>query len=376
MKLYEFNSIISFQTILEKIYEIIEDMINNCFINKNDNTIDWINIVNIFPNWGIGRQELDLYFGLPGNAILFAAYYKITNDSKILNYLHLIMNTIRNRLDKSVEGVSLFSGKTSLIYMFSVLSSILGSDFNDEIEKLCNEVIDEIEPENMGLDLSDGLSGVLLGFISSYNILRNPTYYEFIEKISEVIIHKTKTNSQKDKFEMGMAHGCAGMILALSKAYLITNNKECLGTIQHLEDNIEIDKCNSDISWCHGIAGLGLMYLFLEHNFANGKYREKIERCAKILKNKVWNTSDCLCHGNMGTADFFIQYTKLENDKIAFEYLKQFLSIYRTRKGKWYCGCKQDVVIYGLMPGLSGIGYELLRILYPYDFPDVLILES
>ena len=32
------------------------------------------------------------------------------------------------------------------------------------LKKLCNEVIDEIEPENMELDLADGLSGVLLGF--------------------------------------------------------------------------------------------------------------------------------------------------------------------------------------------------------------------
>lgn len=375
VELYEFNSIISFQTIIDKTHIIIEEMINNCFINKNDNTIDWINIVNIFPNWGIDRQELDLYFGLPGNAIFFAAYYKITNDSKVLNYLHLIMNTIRNRLDKSVEGVSLFSGKMSLIYMFSVLSLILGWDFNDEIEKLCNEVIDEIEPENMELDLADGLSGVLLGFISSYSILEKPTYYEFIEKITKVIIHRVKSNLLKDKVDMGMAHGYAGIILALSKAYLLRKNKECVDAIQILEANIKVDEYNSDISWCHGIAGLGLMYLFLEHNFDNGKYHEKIERCAKILKNKVWNTSDCLCHGNMGTVDFFIQYSKLKSDKKALEYLKHFLCIYQTRNGKWYCGCKQDVVVYGLMLGLSGIGYELLRTLFPCDFPDVLILE-
>lgn len=237
------------------------------------------------------------------------------------------------------------------------------------------EVIDEIEPENMELDLADGLSGVLLGFISSYSILEKPTYYEFIEKITKVIIHRVKSNLLKDKVDMGMAHGYAGIILALSKAYLLRKNKECVDAIQILEANIKVDEYNSDISWCHGIAGLGLMYLFLEHNFDNGKYHEKIERCAKILKNKVWNTSDCLCHGNMGTVDFFIQYSKLKSDKKALEYLKHFLCIYQTRNGKWYCGCKQDVVVYGLMLGLSGIGYELLRTLFPCDFPDVLILE-
>lgn len=59
-----------------------------------------------------------------------------------------------------------------------------------------------------------------------------------------------------------------------------------MDAIQILEANIKVDEYNSDISWCHGIAGLGLMYLFLEHNFDNGKYHEKIERCAKILKIK------------------------------------------------------------------------------------------
>lgn len=34
---------------------------------------------------------------------------------------------------------------------------------------------------------------------------------------------------------MGMAHGYAGIILALSKAYLLRKNKECVDAIQILE---------------------------------------------------------------------------------------------------------------------------------------------
>ena len=42
----------------------------------------------------------------------------------------------------------------------------------------------------------------------------------------------------------------------------------------------------------------------------------------------------------------------------------------------WRCGVPLDVETPGMMDGLAGIGYELLRLAEPSQIPSVLILEE
>lgn len=46
-----------------------------------------------------------------------------------------------------------------------------------------------------------------------------------------------------------------------------------------------------------------------------------------------------------------------------------------ARDNGWFCGVPLGVESPGLMTGLAGIGYELLRLAEPTNLPSILVLE-
>jgi lantibiotic modifying enzyme len=84
-----------------------------------------------------------------------------------------------------------------------------------------------------------------------------------------------------------------------------------------------------------------------------------------------------LCHGDLGNLDFVMQAAeglgdprwRLEADRRAARILEGI-----DRQG-WLCGVPLKVESPGLMTGLAGIGYGLLRLAEPTRLPSVLVLE-
>ncbi len=359
-----------------EVYHLAAKLKHDAFINYQDSIVEWINIVNAYPSWGISEQGLDLYFGLPGNAIFLAALHKITQSQEDLLYLQLVLNSIEQKRKAVVyKDFSLFSGKTSLIYMYAVLSTLLGKKYNRDLERVCDELLGEVTIAELEDDIVNGISGVLIGFCCAYTVLKKDRYYKVIEKLAMKIVERIRNHTEKEISDMGVAHGYAGTLLALSKAYLITKKKLYMDTIFLVEKEISLDNGKLDISWCHGLVGLGLVYIGLGKLLGRGVYKEKIKKCEEKIRNRVWENSDCLCHGNMGTVDFYIEYSQYQNETIFMEYAKKIISYCLLKHKKWHCGCKQDIIVYGIMTGISGIGYELLRVLYPNELPNILLLE-
>lgn len=360
----------------KEIDKIADRIMQDAFIDSKHNIIEWFNVINAYPNWAVGEQDLDLYSGLTGNAIFFAALYRITKERKNLQHLQLIINTIERR-SQYLKGndFSLFTGKASLVYLYAFLAKILGTEYFKSLEKVCDEILEDIEIEKLEDDMISGISGILLGFSCAYKILKKRKYYQFIKKLADILTYRIPTYIKSKKLDNGVAHGYAGIILALSRAYIITKEEVYTESIVLLEKSIHLVANISDISWCHGAVGLGLVYIELEKTYKKGCYNKKILLCESALRHKVWETSDCLCHGNMGTIDFYVEYSKYKNDKTFLESAKELLVEHWSNKKNWYCGCKQDVVVYGLMVGMSGMGYELLRVLYPDILPDIMLVE-
>ena len=83
-----------------------------------------------------------------------------------------------------------------------------------------------------------------------------------------------------------------------------------------------------------------------------------------------------LCHGALGNLELFLQahavlgepHWRAEAERIAGGILADI-----ERRG-WQCGRESAVETPGLMTGLAGIGYGLLRVAEPQRVPAVLVL--
>lgn len=79
----------------------------------------------------------------------------------------------------------------------------------------------------------------------------------------------------------------------------------------------------------------------------------------------------CLCHGNLGNSELFLT---AGGSRKASAIVQQVLTDYQARR-QWRCGLPGGGTTPGLMCGLAGIGYGLLRHAYPDKLPSILNLE-
>ena len=103
-----------------------------------------------------------------------------------------------------------------------------------------------------------------------------------------------------------------------------------------------------------------------------------IERALFATKMYGFTDNDCLCHGNLGNTEILLEYSKECND----EEVRHMMLSARTQIAMDIINENYDCArsylhgykIPGFMTGISGMGYSLLRDLYP-ELPCILALE-
>ena len=131
------------------------------------------------------------------------------------------------------------------------------------------------------------------------------------------------------------------------------------------------------VAWCHGAAGIGLMRLAMLPNLDPkiGQW----EIATAVDATLAWGFGDnhCLCHGDLGNLDFLLQAGRALGRREWNEAVERLtLSVLEeVEQSGFRCGITKPVDIPGLMTGLSGIGYEMLRLAHPQTVPPVTTLS-
>lgn len=200
-----------------------------------------------------------------------------------------------------------------------------------------------------------------------------------------------------------LSHGITGIIYALTKlnneqfhieyqkaihSGLIYENTMYSDKYNNWLDNREEAKKeeNSDnrcmAAWCHGAPGILLarskMYNLVKDSSDYITVQCDIERALFATKMYGFTDNDCLCHGNLGNTEILLEYSKECND----EEVRHMMLSARTQIAMDIINENYDCArsylhgykIPGFMTGISGMGYSLLRDLYP-ELPCILALE-
>jgi lantibiotic modifying enzyme len=130
-------------------------------------------------------------------------------------------------------------------------------------------------------------------------------------------------------------------------------------------------------AWCHGAAGIGLGRLRALHHSSDEALRAEIHTALRATMANGFGMNHCLCHGDLGNLELLMQagdalddpHCRAEVDRVGAMILESI-----ERDG-WRCGVPLGIESPGLMTGLAGIGYGLLRLAEPALVPSVLTLE-
>jgi lantibiotic modifying enzyme len=132
------------------------------------------------------------------------------------------------------------------------------------------------------------------------------------------------------------------------------------------------------VAWCHGAAGIGLSRLSAFQYYPDERLYQEALIALKTTINQGFGQTHCLCHGDMGNLELLLQASLVLGDgkwQSEAERLCGAVLSSIDRYG-WYCGGPGGVELPGLMLGIAGIGYQLLRFAAPDQVPSVLTLAA
>jgi lantibiotic modifying enzyme len=129
-------------------------------------------------------------------------------------------------------------------------------------------------------------------------------------------------------------------------------------------------------AWCHGAPGIGLARLCLLPPGGDSGIRAEIDAALRTTLASGFGRNHSLCHGDLGNLELLLQASETLGDPRgqARTYRLAAVLLEGMEREGWRCGNPLGVETPGLMTGLAGIGYELLRLAAPSRVPSVLVL--
>jgi type 2 lantibiotic biosynthesis protein LanM len=130
------------------------------------------------------------------------------------------------------------------------------------------------------------------------------------------------------------------------------------------------------LAWCHGAPGVGLSRLRSRRHVADPEMEKEIDVALDSTLKKGFDRDHCLCHGDLGNVELFLEAAAAGRARWLSEANRIGARVLQgAAEGGWRSGIPRGVEVPGLMTGLAGIGYGLLRLAAPERVPSVLVLD-
>ncbi|MGQ8813596.1 type 2 lanthipeptide synthetase LanM family protein [Bacillus sp. NA_165.1] len=389
----------------------IGDYIKSIAIRGDDgHTVSWISMgMDVNEKLVYKGTDLGLYNGVTGIAYFFLYLGKETGDKEYIQLADQCINTAWEMIQKNVDrNISSFTGYGSLLYVLLHRAKLFGETVvNDQIIELL-EILEEMIDTDDQLDMISGCAGTLIVCLDIYQLFHSSKALDIAQKCGEHLLRKSQsmqngtawvTSSIHKTPLSGIAHGNAGICLSLARLYETTGDQRyldaCMAGIEY-ENSLYCPKENNwkDLRfteghtpdnhfvmyWCNGAPGLGIarigMARHIKSEIINNDISKSLE---KTMKDGFTEVSYSLCHGDMGNLELILlgadYFDSSQLNTFASQMMDHILKEVEKSGNHWKCGIPGRQQIPGLMLGLSGIGYQLLR-LYNRQLPSVLLVEG
>ncbi len=380
---------------------------------QDEGRANWLGITNENDAQGNVYRSLEvadynLYDGTSG-IVLFLAYLgAISPNSVYTQMARSGLATIQEQLEmlKQIDEPLLlgaFTGLGSLVYLFSHLASLWQ---DDHCLLLAEDVLSCIEKQieqELRLDILAGTAGCLLSLLSLYAVTPSQRLLSIALRCGDHLLTHAQTigdaiawqTMPKQPPMLGFAHGAAGIAYSLAKLSAISGEKRFLPAVQRAfiyerslfsqkeqnwpslglaEDGSLISRIQT--TWCNGAAGVGLGRLGAVKYLNDPLIYEEIEVAIETTFASGFGFNQSLCHGDLGNLETLLVAAQMFN-KAKYQALLTRISAMvfdGIERCGWVTGVPASVETPGLMVGLSGIGYQLLRLAEPERVPSVLLI--
>jgi class II lanthipeptide synthase len=363
--------------------------------------------------WSLVPMADDLYAGLPGVAFFLGYLGAVTGEARWERLARAAVESLLARWrnpSTTAPPLSLgaFTGWGGILYALAHLGALWQDrDLLAAAEPGIAPIAAGIEGDDE-IDVVGGAAGAIFGLLALHRAAGSRRALDVAVQCGEHLLSRSHpagsglgwlTRLAAEKPQIGFSHGNAGIGAALVELGAATGDDRFLAagldgfawerdafwpqleswlrgggeTPPPLESTVAI-------AWCYGAPGVGIARLRALSQARNSEERRalqtEVEEAARKTLDRGFGENHCLCHGDLGNLDFLLQAREALGDPgldAATDRQARAVLAGIARDG-WLCGTRGSVESPGLMNGIAGIGYGLLRLAAPDRIPSVLAL--
>lgn len=363
--------------------------------------------------WSLCPVRTDFYDGLPGVAMFLSYLGTTTRDERFSSLARKALGLAGQTAPMEPPAgapIGGFTGYGGLIYAYCHLAPLLDAP---ELLTAAEELVDplaELVTLDVEHDIIGGAAGCIAALLCLYECRPSERVLQAAISCGERLLATAtpfgrglgwNKPTMAGQALAGFAHGAAGESWALlrlaertgEKAFeqaawsaieyertLFSHSARNWRDVRNLDSGEragDADGPRYTSAWCHGAPGIGLARLDLLRRFPDETMQDEVAVACDTTMRTGFGLNHSLCHGDLGNVELLTRAatTRVFRDlHPRVEAIVEGIVTDIESEGP-RCGIPLHVESPGLMTGLAGIGFGLLRIADPEMVPCVLLLE-
>jgi type 2 lantibiotic biosynthesis protein LanM len=392
-------------------------------INVADHIESQIHIDGEYASWVIikaasldnRKMELipafyDVYCGMPGEVLFLSQLHRVCGDEKYQVLAHKALNTLLFKVDGAkniIRSLGLYIGWGGIISMLTHLAEIeKNNTYFEKIEYYFDEIdFKALIAADKSFALIKGSAGFALACAEYYLASGSARGLQLAKAAADHLISNKNTDYPGYSWLInsavplsGVAHGASGFAMAFAKLYEATNDAQykvvCLKALEY-ERSLFVPEMQNwrdcrdfaskmangrvvcSVAWAHGAPGIGLARLALiRAGISTPEIVQDLEIAIRTTFEKGFGDSHSLIYGSFGNLDLLLGCKRDAPPEMA-QYAEQVAIrlLQEIDVNGWQLG-ERNFHPLGLMIGVTGIGYQCLRMAFPDQVPSLLGAES
>lgn len=380
-------------------------------LRGSDGGVTWIGLAGEDDRYIAPRAAgFDLYDGLPGIALFLARLGSLTGEEAFTDLARGAWHTVRTELERSdaeLAVVGAFNGWGALSFAALCLGSWLDdAQLLREAEEHARRIPDLLD-RHPTFDVIGGAAGAAAVLLALHEVVPSPWVLRAARSCGDQLLATAhpmadgigwSPEPSRQPPLAGFSHGAAGIAWALAALYRATGDGRYLEAAEGAmayERTLFVPRRRNwrDLrsfagadqrfiaAWCHGASGIGLARLamlpILEAAGERPDVRAEIVAAVEGTLVRGFGGGHSLCHGDLGNLELLTAAARAIEERSwtgkAAGFAGAIVADIETNGPR--CGVPEGLETPGLMTGLAGIGYGLLRLAAPAEVPSVLLLE-
>jgi type 2 lantibiotic biosynthesis protein LanM len=321
-------------------------------------------------HWTVIPMGAGLSSGYTGAALFLAQVGALTGAEKYselardaIRPLPQVLEALAGDMDSAqIVGPGLY-GLGGISYGLDRLRSLLGDPELDDWLAASLELTERLTPDPTQFpSYTEGAAGGLAAMQAIHGL---PAASRLAARYADELVAAVSLGVQQGPAASGFARGYEGIAWALGQ-YGVLGDRYA----QAARAAIRLDRHDpADPGWCAGDAGAVLARL-------SAGVSADLDAYARAAAERPVLADLSLCHGELGAVEPLLWLAERDHPAVeAVRRRRTGLVLAAVQRYGPLCGTPRGVTSPGLLTGLAGIGYGLLRLGFSGQVPSVLLLE-